>query len=157
MKRELSIEISSPIISWLVEQTPLRIQFISSILVLPSATRAQMVSIFHSEMARILLVPPDMQVSIPISDTSNIEETIWNVSVMCCSISLRDRYLGKDCLEDRRLKNMPISKRRRKKSKLKIFARTAQKDLRSSCITVEDSPLLRIQTTATSPVYSRAA
>ena len=136
---------------------PQRIQFTSLISVLLSAIRAQMVSIFHSEMERTSLVPPDMQVSIPILDTSNLEETIWNVLDMCCSISLRGRYHGKVCLEDRRLKNMPISKRRRKKSKSKIFARTAQRNLRSSCTTAEDSLLLRIQTTAISSVYSRAA
>ena len=116
-----------------------------------------MENISHSEMERILLEQPDMQVSTHILDMNNQEETIWNVSVMYFSTSWKAHSLGKVYQEDQRLKNMLTSKRRRKKSKSKISARTVQKNSKNTCITAEDLPLLKIQTMATSLVCSKVA
>jgi len=64
---------------------------------------------------------------------------------------------GKAFLADRKLKNMLTSKRRRKRSRLKICARTLLMNSRNSCITAEVSHSLRILTTVTSSVCLKAA
>ena len=55
--------------------------------VLQSAINRQMVSIFHSEMVKILLVQLGMQVLTLILVTNNQEEMILKLLVMCCYIS----------------------------------------------------------------------
>jgi len=116
-----------------------------------------MVSIFHSEMVRISQALPDMPVSILILAMSNPEEMTWRQSVMSSSISWEVPSLGKDYQADPRLRNMPTSKRRRKKSKSRSFARITQRSSRSSCTTAEGLLSLRTQTTATSSRCSRGA
>jgi len=52
---------------------------------------------------------------------------------------------------------MLISRKRRKKQRLKIYAKTSQRSSRNSCITAEDWHSLKIQIMDISSVYLKAA
>ena len=108
MKNESSIETSSLITFWLVEQSKPNKQFTSLILVLQSVTGVLMVSIFHLEMVKTLQVRQDMQALIHILDMNSQEEMILNALAMFFYIFSKEFFLGKDFQEDLKLKNMPI-------------------------------------------------
>lgn len=114
-KRELFIEISNLITSWLAVLKQQKTQSISLILDLLNVTKALMVNIFHLEMARILLELPGMLVSQLISVMNNQEETISSQLDMCSYTSWEDHSHGKDFLVDQRLRNIPTLRKRRRK------------------------------------------
>jgi hypothetical protein len=69
---------------------------------------------------------------------NNHEEMILRRLVTSFFISLEGHFLGKVFQEDQRLKNMQISKRKKKKQLLKSYAETSLRSSKSLCITAED-------------------
>lgn len=157
MKRELSIVISSLIISWQVEMIKPKTQFILLILDWLNATRAQMESIFLSEMERTLPELPDMLVSIPIWVTSNQEGMILRQLDMSFCTFWKDHFLGKDFPADLKPRNMPTLRRKRKKPQLRSSVKTNLKNSKNSCTTVEAWASPKILTTVTSLDYLKVA
>ena len=79
-----------------------------------------------------------MQALIPILVMNSLEEMIWRQLVTSFSISLEAHFRGKVFQEDQRLKNMQISKRKKKKQLSKSYAETSLKNSKSLCTTAED-------------------
>jgi len=69
---------------------------------------------------------------------NNQEEMISSQLDMFCFISLEDLYHGKDFLVDQRLKNMQTLRKRRRRCRLKIYAKINQMNLRNLCTTHVD-------------------
>ena len=116
-----------------------------------------MVSIFHSEMAKISQVRPGMPVLILILGMNNQEEMILNALVMLSFISLKALYHGKVSLVDQKLKSMQTLRRRRKRQRLRNYVKINQKNSKSSCITVEVLLLPKIQIMDISLAYLKDA
>jgi hypothetical protein len=90
-----------------------------------------------------------MPVSIPTLDTNSQEETISKLLAMFFFISYVDLYHGKDFLEDQRMKNIIISKRRRRKLPSMSCARDSLMSSRNSCYIADHLPSQETQTTST--------
>ena len=97
----------------------------------------------HSEMVKILPVQRDMQVLTHILVMNNLEEMIWRVLAMFFSTLSKDHFHGKVSQADLRKRNMLLSRKRRRKSRLRIYVKTSQMSSRSSCTTVEVSLSLK--------------
>jgi len=108
-------------------------------------------------MVKILQVPPGMLVSTHILVMNNQEEMILNALVMLSYISLKGRSHGKVFQEDLKLRNMPTSRKRKRKPRLKNYAKTNLKNSKNLCTTVEVWLSHRIQTMVISSIYSKDA
>ena len=76
---------------------------------------------------------------------------------MSSFISYEVPFLGKDFLVDQRLRNMQISKKRRRKHRLKSYAKISQKNSKNLCIIVEVCLSPKILTMVTSSACLKAA
>lgn len=134
-----------------------KIQFILLILVWLNVSNLQMVNTFHSEMARTSQEQQGMLQSIPILVTSNQEEMISRLLLMCCCTFWKVPSLGKDCLADLRPRSTPTSRRRRRRLQSRNYARTNQKNSKSSSTTAEVFHSPKTLITATSLACLKAA
>lgn len=145
MKKESFIEILNRIILWLEELKQLKTRFILLISVWLNATSLQTVSTSHSRMERTWQEQPDMLLSILILGTSSLEEIAWSLFVTFSFISWRDLFLGKVSQDDQRLRSMPISRRRRRKSQLRNCVKEIQNASLKFYTTAKNLASLKIQ------------
>jgi len=145
MKKESFIEILNRIILWLEELKQLKTRFILLISVWLNATSLQTVSTSHSRMERTWQEQPDMLLSILILGTSSLEEIAWSLFVTFSFISWRDLFLGKVSQDDQRLRSMPISRRRRRKSPLRNCVKEIQNASLKFYTTAKNLASLKIQ------------
>jgi len=145
MKKESFIEILNRIILWLEELKQLKTRFILLISVWLNAISLQTVSTSHSRMERTWQEQPDMLLSILILGTSSLEEIAWSLFVTFSFISWRDLFLGKVSQDDQRLRSMPISRRRRRKSQLRNCVKEIQNASLKFYTTAKNLASLKIQ------------
>ena len=145
MKKESFIEILNRIILWLEELKQLKTRFILLISVWLNATSLQTVSTSNSRMERTWQEQPDMLLSILILGTSSLEEIAWSLFVTFSFISWRDLFLGKVSQDDQRLRSMPISRRRRRKSQLRNCVKEIQNASLKFYTTAKNLASLKIQ------------
>ncbi len=76
---------------------------------------------------------------------------------MFCFTFWKDHFHGKDFQVDQSKKNMPISRRKRKKLQLRSFARTNQTNSKNLCIIAVDSASLKTLTMGISSICLKVA
>ena len=140
---------------WLEAQNPQKVLFTLLILASRNATSLLMASIFRSKMGRIWRGQPGMQAWTPISGTSSRGEMIWRPLVMWFFTLWRDLCLGKGCLGAQRLRNMPPSRKKRRRRPSTNFAKINRRSLESLCITVVALVLPKIQIMVISLAFSK--
>ena len=146
MRRELSTETLSLITSWLADQSITRTVFSSSISVSLNAIRTQRENTSPSERAKTWLEPPDMLVLALTSVMSSQEEMTSRLLVTYSSTSSEAACLGRDFLEEARMRSTITLRKRRWKSQLMSSARATLKSSESSWTTAENYNSQRILT-----------